>query len=104
MARPKSSETRRLFPIRLLAHEKERIAEQADRARLTLSEYVRRRALGLRVVSRVEDQVLNELRRLGGLQKHLATQLPSYRPEFNAILRELLTAIKRIDSNDRPEV
>jgi hypothetical protein len=99
MARPKKT-TRlrnRIFRVCLTDEEWHNLSEQADKAALTPSEFVRRRIVGYRVVSRVEDKLLNELRRLGGLQKHLASQLPAQRPEFNAILQQIVTTIKHAD-------
>lgn len=63
-----------------------------------MSEFVRRRIIGYRIVSRVEDTLINELRRLGGLQKHLASQLPSQRLDFNAVLKQIVATIKRANT------
>jgi len=99
MPRPKVVVHRdRRLEVRLTDEEWHNLSEQADRAALTVSEFVRRRVVGYRIVSRVEDKLLNELRRLGGLQKHLVTQLPEKRPEFNAILNQILTTIKHADT------
>ena len=38
---------------------------------LSISEYMRRRAFDIRVVAKLDISVLKELRRLGGLIKHL---------------------------------
>jgi hypothetical protein len=84
--------------VRTHTHEKDAIIAQAKHAGLTTSEYVRRRALGQRVISRTDDNVINELRRLGGLQKRFMTDAPEYRHELNAILHEILEAIQRLDS------
>jgi hypothetical protein len=47
------------------------IKEQAEASRLTVSEYVRRRVLGKRIIPKTDLSVLAELRRLGGLLKHV---------------------------------
>lgn len=97
MPRPKLADKKRRerrFEIRLTDDEWHNLSEQADRAALTPSEFARRRIVGYRVVSRVEDKLINELRRLGGLQKHLASQLPKQRPEFNAVLNQIISTIK----------
>ena len=83
----------RIFKVRLTEEEWFALSEHAAKAALTPSEFVRRRINGHRIISRVEDHLINELRRLGGLQKHLAGQLPSYRPEFNALLRKIETTM-----------
>lgn len=82
MARPTSKPLERRIELRITADELARIDEQASRASLTRSEYIRRRALGLKVKSRYDEQVLNEMRRQGGLMKHLAAAYPACRGEF----------------------
>jgi len=75
MARTKQNEvaTRRLF-IRITDAEKSNIRDQAKRAGLTMSEYMRRISLNKRIVSKMDHKALGELARLGGLQKHLLKQ------------------------------
>src|ERR1039458_6014189 len=76
MARPKGTEgpTRRLF-IRITDGEKAIIKDQAKRAGLTMSEYMRRTSLHKRIVSKMDQKALGELARLGGLQKYLLKQI-----------------------------
>jgi hypothetical protein len=97
--RPKlvDEEKRILVAIRLKPSEKEAIAEDAAHAGLTLSEYMRRRLLGIRVIARVDMLQLNELRRLGSLQKHMMAKLPEYKADFIAILTEVMNAVKRVE-------
>ena len=59
------------FIFRLTAEEKSFIHAQAEAAGLPASEYVRGLALGYEIRTRADAAVLNELRRLGGLCKHL---------------------------------
>ena len=59
------------FIFRLTEDEKAFIAAQAEAAGLPASEYVRAIALGHEIRTRADVAVLNELRRLGGLCKHL---------------------------------
>ena len=47
------------------------LQEQADAAAISFSEYIRRRIFARRVVSKLDIRVLAELRRLGGLLKHV---------------------------------
>jgi hypothetical protein len=61
--------------IRITEEEKATIRDQANRASLTMSEYVRRTALGKRILSTMDQKAAGELARLGGLQKHLLTQI-----------------------------
>ena len=90
---PKNS---RLY-IRFQLEEKRKLAGEAKKAGLTMSEYVRRRALGLAVKSRVSEQAINELRRLGGLQKYLALKDPENEQKYQEVLAVLLTSIRQLD-------
>ncbi len=85
-----------LIKCRLTGEERAFIEAQADQAAVTMSEFVRRRAMGKQLISRFDDQVINELRRLGGLQKHLAVHHPAQREEFQAVLGEILALLKRL--------
>jgi hypothetical protein len=80
MAKTKQNEvaTRRLF-IRITDAEKANIRDQAKRAGLTMSEYMRRISLNKRIVSKMDQKALGELARLGGLQKHLLKQIKGKR-------------------------
>ena len=57
--------------VRLTTAEKAALKEAADLAGLSVSEYVRRRALGRAVLAQADAVTIKELRRLGGLVKHL---------------------------------
>lgn len=75
--------------LRLTASEDAELREAAAEADLTLSEYVKRRALGRAVVASADRQVVRELRRLGGLVKHVATLEVADRKQINAALDAL---------------
>ena len=90
---PKNS---RLY-VRFRLEEKRKLAGEAKKAGLTMSEYVRRRALGLAVKSRVSEQAINELRRLGGLQKYLVLKDPDNEQKYQEVLAALLTSIRQLD-------
>jgi hypothetical protein len=57
--------------VRLNAEERKEVWEQANVSSLSVSEYIRRRVLGKPVASKADLRVLAELRRLGGLLKHI---------------------------------
>ena len=57
--------------VRLTLAEKARLKEDADLAGLSLSELVRRRYFGRPIVANADAVMLKELRRLGGLLKHI---------------------------------
>lgn len=89
--------------LRLLPEEKTAIAAEAGKAGLTVSEYIRRRALGKPVKSRMSEKAINELRRLGGLQKHLATKYQHKKDAIDEVLVEIKAAIQRIDRDTEEE-
>ena len=57
--------------VRLTADEKSFIRQQAEAAGIPASAYVRALATGNVIRTKTDAAVLNELRRLGGLCKHL---------------------------------
>jgi len=67
----KRNRTERLPCIRCLPEEKQKIQESAQAAGLSMGEYMRRCALGRRIKAKCDTELIMELRRLGGLQKHL---------------------------------
>lgn len=60
-----------LFKFRLTEKEKNFIRVQAESVGLPISEYVRALVLGNEIQTKTDVSILNELRRLGGLCKHL---------------------------------
>ena len=84
--------------IRVTQRERDDIQEQAEASGLSLSEYVRRRVSGRRVVSRIETKMLSELRRQGGLLKYVFKESQGMYSEKTAIaLENLNTCIKRLE-------
>ena len=75
-ATPKPAPTNRKFVarlnVRLTAEELAEVRETAGS--MSLSQYVRKRALGHPVIASVDMKMVNELRRLGGLLKHVHTE------------------------------
>lgn len=57
--------------LRLQAKEKQQLKEDADLAGLGMSELVRRRYFGRPIVAHADVVIVKELRRLGGLFKHV---------------------------------
>jgi hypothetical protein len=89
--------------LRILPEEKTAVAAEAAKAGLTVSEYIRRRTLDRPVRSRLNEKAINELRRLGGLQKHLATKFQHKKDAIDDVLGEIKAAIQRLDKFDRDE-
>lgn len=61
----------KVLNVRITAAERADVLEQAALAGLTVSAYCRRLVLGRVVTARVDTTVIGELRRLGGLLKHV---------------------------------
>lgn len=57
--------------VRLTTSEKDRLRLDAELASLSMSELVRRRYFGRKVVANTDVVMLKELRRIGGLLKHV---------------------------------
>jgi hypothetical protein len=70
--------------IRLSEKELREMKEQAEISHLTVSEYIRRRVWGKRVVPQADVAVLAELRRLGGLLKHVHLEMRGTYSELTA--------------------
>ena len=86
-----------LVVVRCTPEEKMQAEALASEAGLSVSALFRRRALGLPVHSAADAKMINELRKLGGLVKHIHNQtngVNSY--ETATVLVELVAAIKRI--------
>ena len=100
MPRPRRTEQMTTpFQVRLTPAERAELVAAAETAGVTLSEYIRRRALGRRVVARralTDIQTLNELRRLGGLVKHLALETVGSPDDLRAALAALREAAERV--------
>ncbi|KGX37725.1 putative mobB [Burkholderia pseudomallei MSHR3335] len=64
---------------------------------MSVGQFVLAAALGRRTRTKIEAHILNELRRLGGLQKHLFNEGGGVLSrEYAAILVEIREAIARI--------
>ena len=96
MARPKMESGRKRYTVRLNAEELSKIADLADQAGLNTSEYIRRCALGKRLHSKVNVKAMAELSRLGGLQKLCIMEAPENRPRLNAVITEIMLALKSL--------
>jgi len=57
--------------LRLAADEKDRLKSDADLAGLSVSEIVRRHYFGRPVIANADAAMIREMRRMGGLMKHL---------------------------------
>jgi hypothetical protein len=88
--------------FRITEEEKAIIRDQADRASLTMSEYVRRTALNKRILSTMDQKAAGELARLGGLQKYLLKQIKGLpneedlRAGLNSTLLAVINAVREL--------
>jgi len=86
-----------LVVIRCTPDEKAKAEALANEAGLSLSAFFRKRALGAPVHSKADAAMINELRKMGGLVKHIHNQTDGVNSkETAAVLVELTAAIKRI--------
>ncbi len=78
MEKAKEGRGRGQFPCivrcRVSEEQRQRLAEAAETAGMSVGRYARHRLAGSHVSSKVELQMLNELRRIGGLIKKLASE------------------------------
>lgn len=87
--------------LRLSPNEKEELEERAERAGLSLSAYIRRRALGKPVKTQVDKQATHELNRIGvnlnqiahvanaGDLEHIEAEAAETIEEVRALIEEL---------------
>ena len=91
-----------LVPVTFRVSEKDRkyLAEQASTAGLSVSEYIRRRALGHPVLARADETMIRELRRQGGLIKHYALSGSLSSKDAVETFQNITTLLKEL-SGDR---
>lgn len=83
--------------VRMSCAERDALREKSRDAGVSMSEYLRRCAADRKIASAVDAQTVRELRRLGGLQKHLFNAGGGVKSkEYAAILGEIREAISRI--------
>ena len=82
--------------IRLSTDERARIKQRAESCAVTVSEYVRRCALDRALTARVDIEALAELRRQGGLIKHLASSDHSHAYEYRVALNLIHVTIRKL--------
>ena len=83
--------------VRLTSAEKARLREDAYLAGVSVSELVRRRYFGKPIVANADAVMLKELRRLGGLLKHVHSGSGgAYSKETAAALLAIRSYIERL--------
>lgn len=84
--------------LRVNKKEYEAIKEKAKISGLSVSEYIRRLALGFKVCSKFDFNVLNELRRQGGLIKHIHNESHGvHDPKMAEALETLISCASKLE-------
>jgi hypothetical protein len=87
--------------VRLTSLEKAKLKDDAELAAFSMSELVRRRYFGRPIIASADAVMLRELRRLGGLLKHVHLESDgAYSEATAAAIAELKLYIQRL-SHDR---
>lgn len=95
----KHRRTGRLPALRCYEDEEALVREKAADCNMSVGQFTLAAALGRPTRSQVDGHILNELRRLGGLQKHLFNQGGGVlSKEYAAILVEIRQAIARLEA------
>ncbi|WP_433784732.1 plasmid mobilization protein MobA [Pseudomonas frederiksbergensis] len=83
--------------IRCFEEEEALVREKAYDRGMSVGQFMVATALKRQTRSRIDSHIINELRRLGGLQKHLFTEGNGVlSKEYATVLVEITEAIKRI--------
>jgi phosphate uptake regulator len=92
----------RKISIRLSEPEYSRVLDELEVCGLTVSALARRRILGQSVASRADLAVLAELRRLGGLLKHIHNEtLGAYSGLTAQAIRDLSAYVRALTAKQR---
>jgi len=89
------------YPVRFTPEQFELVREKAGDCKLSIAEFIRRCSTGRQTRSKIDSKIINELRRLGGLQKHLYYESGATSEEYTTVLAQIVDAISRIMSADK---
>jgi len=92
------------FEMRLTAAERLQLRDEADLAGMSISELLRKRAIGKTIHVATDFVMIRQLRRLGGLQKHAMNKFALHDEvvdECSATIRAIHAAIERVANHDR---
>ena len=96
-----ASENRRrgsILNARCYPEEADEIRDRAASAGISVSEFMRCAALGRKIRKPADIQLVNELRKLGGLQKYLFNESGGqFSKEYSDVLKEIVATLKRIE-------
>lgn len=102
MSKSESRKREKLVKCRCTDEEFETINRKAQVAGISTSELLRRSALNRKIMVRTDLKLMNELLRLGGLQKHLYNEMrekmtTDLSHQFSDVLVEIKRAIIALD-------
>jgi len=96
MSKSKARQATARIEIRCTAEDKQKIQTKALAAGISTSELLLRSALGKKIQTRTDTRLMNEMLRLGGLQKHLHNQMKEHMTEdLSRQFSEVLVALKK---------
>lgn len=81
--------------------EYDELLKRTDASGLTLAEFIRRCASGRRIISYVDQNIVNELRRQGGLLKHVHNESGGAYSERTAAAIDAIREAARAITLDR---
>ncbi len=88
-----------MLNVRLTVVEKAMLQEDADLAGLTMSELVRRRYFGRPIIANADEVMIRELRRIGGLLKHVHNESGgAYSESTSHALHDLNVYIQKLSA------
>lgn len=86
--------------LRVTEEEHKLIAEEADLCAISLSSFLRQRSLGKRVSAKTDLRVLAELRRIGGLLKHIHNETKgAYSAKTAEGIREITRYVRQMNDD-----
>lgn len=88
---------------RFSAEEKSRLQSMCASEGVTLSAFVRARVFGRRLASKSDSSMINELRRQGGLLKHLCHEGYLTPDQINPVLSNVMAAIQAVITGSETE-
>lgn len=107
MAKSEKRQRNTLIQLRCTEAEADAIKNKALAAGISTSELLRRSALNRRIMVRTDIRMMNELKRLGGLQKYLYSQMhetmtTELSRQFSEVLSGIVFAINALDMTPVP--
>ncbi len=96
MSKSESRQKTVFIQIRCTSDEADAIRDKAKNAGVSTSELLRKSALNRKITVKTDIRMMNELLRLGGLQKHLYNEMQKHMtPELSRQFSDVLVSIKQ---------